>query len=238
MKPGFDQNDRAEVLARLGRHKALSALDGAALEALLGYAHPLVLRPRTRLFSAGDEGSALFLVLSGWIKLSRTGRNGRDIVLELAGPGSLFGELGVLCRQPRAADATAISTCRVLAIDGRAVIAALKSNPDALLEVVHILGTRLANTTAQLEDGISLSAEARLARTLLRLAALEVRPGRSGLLIDLGLSQSDLGELTGLSRESINKLLSAWRDQGWVALAGRRLTLIDLPALQEVAEPT
>jgi CRP-like cAMP-binding protein len=81
-----------------------------------------------------------------------------------------------------------------------------------------------------------MPAEPRLARSLLRLAALDPRPSRVGLVIDFGLSQSDLGELAGMARESINKLLSAWRDQGFVTLDGRTVTLVDLPALRSVAD--
>jgi CRP-like cAMP-binding protein len=228
--------DRAEVMGWMGRNKALRALDRASLEGLLAYAQVRPLRARGRLFAAGDAGSALYVVLSGWIKLSRTGPGGRDVVLELAGPGSLFGELAVLCGLPRAADAVALSACRVLAIDGRAVIAALRAHPDALLALVRLLGERLARTTTQMEDSVFLPAEPRLARVLLRLAALDPRPSRAGLVIDLGLSQSDLGELTGLARESINKLLGGWRDQGAIALNGRTLTLVDLPVLRAIAE--
>jgi CRP/FNR family cyclic AMP-dependent transcriptional regulator len=235
MQPILDSIDRAEVLGRLSRNPTLRALDRVSLEGLLAYAQLRPLRARARLFAAGDAGSALYVVLSGWIKLSRTGPSGRDIVLELAGPGSLFGELAVLCGFPRAADAVALSACRVLAIDGRAVVAALRAHPDALLSLVRLLAERLARTTAQMEDSV-LPAEPRLARALLRLAALDPRPAKAGLVIDLGLSQSDLGELTGLARESINKLLGGWRDQGAIALAGRTLTLVDLPALRGIAE--
>ena len=115
-------------------------------------------------------------------------------------------------------------------------MAALRAHPDALLALVRLLGERLARTTAQMEDSVFLSAEARLARALLRLAALDPRPTRTGLLIDLGLSQSDLGELTGLARESINILLGGWRDQGAIALHGRTLALIDLATLRAIAE--
>ena len=135
----LDPIDRAEVLTRLAQQPILRSLERPALEALLAYAQPKGLRARGRLFAAGDAGSALYLVLSGWIKLTRTGPSGRDIVLELAGPGSLFGELAVLCGLPRAADAVALSACRVVAIDGRAVIAALRAHPDALLRVTVCL---------------------------------------------------------------------------------------------------
>jgi CRP/FNR family transcriptional regulator len=227
--------DRREALGWLARHPILRSLDGTVLEGLLDYAQLRILRTRGRLFAAGDPGSALYLVLSGWVKLSRAGPAGRDIVLELAGPGSLFGELAVLCALPRAADAVALSTCRVLAIDGRALITVLRAHPDALLAVIRLLGERLARTTSQMEDGL-LPAEPRLARVLLRLAALDPKPGRSGLAIDLSLSQSDLGELTGLARESINKLLSGWRDAGWIALEGRSLSLVDVAALRGLAD--
>lgn len=230
-----DSFDRAEMAARLMRHPILRPLDRPALEALLAYAQVRQLRARTKLFAAGDAGSALYLVIYGWIKLSRPGEGGRDIVLELAGPGSLFGELAVLCASPRAADAVALSACRLLAIDARALIAALRAHPEALLGVVRLLGERLARTTAQMADSL-VPAEPRLARALLRLAALDPKSSRTGLLIDLGLSQGDLGELTGMARESINKLLSAWRDQGFVTLKGRTVTLLDLPALRAIAE--
>jgi CRP/FNR family transcriptional regulator, cyclic AMP receptor protein len=230
-----DKFDRADVLARLARNPILGRLDRPSLEALLTYAQPRTLRARAKIFSVGEPGTALFMVLHGWIKLSRPGPAGRDIVLELAGPGSLMGELAALCGLPRAADAVALSSARVLAIDGRALTQSLRAHPDALLGVVRLLAERLARTTAQMEDGL-MPAEPRLARGLLRLAALDLRPTRAGLAIDLGLSQSDLGELAGLARESINKLLSGWRDRGWIQLEGRTLTLVDLPALRGVAD--
>jgi CRP/FNR family transcriptional regulator len=227
--------DRADMAERLRRHPILRPLDRGTLESVLAYAQIRSLRARARLFAAGDPGSALYLVVSGWMKLSRPGENGRDIVLEVAGPGSVFGELAVLCNLPRAADATALSASRLLSIDGRALIGALRAEPDALLAIVRLLGERLARTTAQMADAM-LPAEQRLARALLRLAALDPKPDRTGLVIDLGLSQSDLGELAGLARESINKLLAGWRDAGTVALDGRRVILRDLPGLRGLAD--
>ncbi len=228
--------DRAQLADRLSRHRVAGLLKRADLETLLSYAQPRSLRPRATLFATGDAGSALYVVLSGYIKLSRDMPNGRSLVLEVAGPGSMFGELSVLCSLPRAADATALTAADLLAIDGRALIAALRANPDAILAIVRILGERLARTTGQMEDLVFLPAEPRLARALLRLAALTPQVSETGLAIDLGLSQRELGEITGLARESINKLLAAWRDAGLVELSGRTLTLVDVAALQEIAE--
>jgi CRP/FNR family transcriptional regulator len=228
--------DRAQVLERLARHRVAGKIARSDLETMLAYAQPKALRARAALFKSGEIGSALYVVLSGWVKISRETPSGHSIVLEVAGPGSMFGELAVLCGLPRAADAVALTAAQVLAIDGRALTAALRANPDAILAIVKMLGERLARTTDQMEDLVFLPAEPRLARALIRLAALTPQVAAKGLAIDLGLSQRELGEITGLARESINKLLSAWRDAGVVALRGRTLTLVDAAALQEIAE--
>jgi CRP-like cAMP-binding protein len=234
--PSARSIDRAALVERLARHRVLRFVASADLDSLIAFATPRALAARTRLFAAGDTGAAFYVVLSGWIKISREGPSGRDIVLEVAGPGTLFGELAVVSGQPRAADATALTAARLLSIDGRALLATLRAHPDAILELVRVLGERLTRTTSQMEDTLFLPAEARLARALLRLAALDPKPSAKTLRIDLGLSQRELGDLTGLSRESINKQLSLWRDAGIIGLAGRTLTLIDGAALTEIAD--
>jgi len=232
----FSLLDRPQLIERLAKHRVAGLLARADLETMLSYAQPKALRARADLFKAGDTGSALYVVLSGWIKLSRDLPNGRSIVLEVAGPGAMFGELAVLCALPRAADAVALTAAQLLAIDGRALVSALRANPDAILAIVKMLGERLARTTVQMEDLVSLPAEPRLARALIRLAALTPQASPEGLSIDLGLSQRELGDITGLARESINKILAAWRDTGTIALTGRTLTLTDVAALQDVAD--
>jgi CRP-like cAMP-binding protein len=227
---------REQLLERLARHKVAGLLARTDLETMLSYAQPRAMRARAKLFAVGDQGSALYVVLSGWMKLSRDLPNGRSLVLEVAGPGSIFGELAVLCALPRAADAVALTTVQLLSIDGRALVAALRANPDAILAIVRMLGERLARTTTQMEDLVSLPAEPRLARALIRLAALSPQVSPVGLQIDLGLSQRELGEITGLTRESINKTLAGWRDADLVKLDGRTLTLTDVAQLQEIAD--
>ncbi len=229
-----DPMDRAALLERLGRHRMLRQVDRGELENLLSFAQPRALAARARLFAAGDAGSAVYVLLSGWMKFSREAPAGRDVVLEVAGAGTVFGELAVLTAAPRAADATALTVCRVLSIDGRAFTALLRRHPDALLELVRVLAERLARTTTQVEDNF-LPAEARLARSLIRLAALG-DPVGDALRIDLGLSQRELGEISGLARERINKQLSLWREAGLVDMQGRTLVLTDGPALAEIAE--
>ncbi len=158
--------DRQEALAHLARHGFLAPLGATVLSGLLAQASLKMLRGRAVLFRAGDPGTAVYLVLNGWIKLSRPG-NGRDLGLDIAGQGDVFGELAVLCGSARAADAVALAPSRLLVLDGRFLLAAWRANPDALLAVVRLLAARLGRATEQMGDA-RLPAEARLARAVLR----------------------------------------------------------------------
>jgi CRP-like cAMP-binding protein len=224
------------ILGLLGAHRVLRALSKPDLEHLLGFSRLRQFRRRAHLFNAGDAGADVYAVLAGYVKLSRSSPSGREIVLELAGPGSTFGELAVINGWQRSADAVALSDSRVLAIDGRHFMDALRRNPDAMLATLRIQCERLAATTMQMEDALFLPGAARVARALIRLAALNSQPTSDGLQIDVALSQRELGDITGLARESINKQLAAWRDERIIRLDGHHITLTDAAALQQIAD--
>lgn len=224
------------VMDLLGAHRVLRALPKAELEHLLGFSQLRQFRRRAHLFGTGDSGAVVYAVIAGYVKLSRSSPSGREIVLELAGPGSTFGELSVINGWRRSADGVALSDCRVLAIDGRHFMDALRRNPDAMLALLRIQCERLSATTAQMEDALFLPGAARVARALIRLAALNSQPTPDGLQIDVALSQRELGDITGLARESINKQLAAWRDDRMIRLDGQHITLTDAAALQQIAD--
>jgi CRP/FNR family cyclic AMP-dependent transcriptional regulator len=226
---------RDAILGLLASHRVLRGLAQQDLEHLLAFSQVRHFRRRTQLFVAGQPGSSVYVVLSGYVKLSRANATGREIVVELAGPGSLFGELAVINGWPRSADAVALSDCRMLAIDGRHYMDALRRNPEAMLATIRHLSERLTATTLQMEDALFLPAPARLARVLIRLAAQHSQPTRDGLQIDIAISQRELGDITGLARESINKQLAAWRDERIIRLDGQHVTLTNATALQQIA---
>jgi CRP-like cAMP-binding protein len=225
-----------QALLRLARQSGiLGCVSETDLVPLLRHAGLRHLRARDVLFTLGESGSSVVLVLEGYMKLSSVTPCGREIVLEIAGPGRVFGELAVLNDWPRAADATALTACRVLSVDGRQLMAAMMRSPEALLATTRMLSQRLRSTTEQIIDSVTLPAPARLAKALLHLAALHSHPDTDGALhIDFEMSQRELGGMTDLTRESINKHLSAWRDAGWVRLAGKTVTLTDVGALQKL----
>jgi CRP/FNR family transcriptional regulator, cyclic AMP receptor protein len=219
------------VLEQLGRHPLLQRLAADDVKALVGNASVHVFDARDELFRQGDDGRSVLVVVHGYVKLAAVTAAGREVVLDVVGPGEVFGELGVLTEQSRAATATALTACSVLAIDGRAFLAALGRSPDAMFWVIRLLGRRLSKATEQMTDGLEMPAPVRLAKALLQLAALHSRPAQDGLQISLPLSQRELGGMTGLIRESINKHLGLWREAGWLSQTGRTITLHDVAAL-------
>jgi CRP-like cAMP-binding protein len=224
----------AATTGLLRGHRFLGKLSPAGLDALIDQATTLNLADRETIFSQGDPGHTVMVVLEGYVKLSSSTLGGREVVLEVAGPGSVFGELAVLNAWPRAADASALSSCRLLAIDGGQFLRALTEAPEAMFEIIRLLSERLRSTTEQMTDGLDLPTPVRLAKALMRLLALHSHPVPEGLRIDVQISQRELGGMTGLTRESINKLLATWRDSGWVTLSDRYVTVRNPQGLQDL----
>jgi CRP/FNR family transcriptional regulator, cyclic AMP receptor protein len=193
------------------------------------------LREREYVFRRGDPGRTVYAVLAGYVKLSSLTAGGREVVLEIVRPGGCFGELAVLNGTPRAADATAISRCRLLAVDGRQFTQVMGRSLEGLQAMVKLISRRLRATTQRVLDSVALPATARLAKALLHLAELQCTTVRDGARIDLPMSQSELGGMTGLTRESVNKALAVLRDAGWISQSGDSVTLLDIAALDSVA---
>jgi CRP/FNR family cyclic AMP-dependent transcriptional regulator len=212
------------ILGSLAEHDLLALVRQTPVRAL----------PKNRvLFRSGDEGRSVVLILEGYIKLSTMAANGREVVLEIAGPGTIFGELAVLNGSPRRADATTLTACSVMAIDGTLFRRLVGRSPEAMFAAIRLLSERLSAITEQGMDAVSLPAPVRLAKALLHLAGLHSQRVDGCLHIGFRLSQRELGAMTGLIRESINKHLNAWRTAGWVELAGGTVTLCDVRALED-----
>ncbi len=224
--------DTPTIVSRLRQHAVLQHLAGDGLASLVQQATILRFHERAQIFAQGDDSRSVMAVAEGFVKVSAVTLNGREVVLDLAGPGSVFGELAALNDWPRAAAATALADCVLLSIDGSAFSRALSRAPAAMLELIRLLSRRLRKTTEQMTDVIDMPAPVRIAKALLQLAALHSRPVAGGLQIELALSQRELGGMTGSIREIINRNLGNWRDAGWLRLSDRSIILTDVQALR------
>ena len=175
------------------------------------------------------------VVLSGRVKISNLSAEGREILLAYVEPGRVFGEIALLDSKPRTAGATAVQPTELFVSRRAAVMGFLEEKPLVAIRLIGVLCQKLRRTTAMLEEKVLLNMAPRVARGLLRLAAEHGRKTPDGLLIDLKMSQSELGAYVGLSRENVNRQLSAWRDGGIVSQQGGRVLIHALKDLEALA---
>jgi CRP/FNR family transcriptional regulator, cyclic AMP receptor protein len=228
------QNPVETAKRLLGGPGVLGCLPERDLVDLARWSMVRTLREREQIYRRGDPGRTVTVVLNGHVKLSSTTADGREVVLEICGPGMCFGELSVLNNWPRDTDATTLSRCQLLTIDGRQFSQVMARSQEALQTMMRTISHRLRTATERVCDTVALGAAARLAKALVQLAELQCPAIRDGVRIALPLSQAELGGMTGLTRESINKHLAALRDAGWISLSGGTITLLDCAALHRL----
>lgn len=183
--------------------------------------------PGTAVFSQGERTDALFLVVSGRVKLERRCPDGRQTLLSVRGPGDLFGEMSLFDPGPRMATATVLSGARLGQV-GRAELRAwLHDRPEVAEEFLGVLVRRLRRLDDALTERVSVDVPGRVARTLLELAARFGVPEGRGVRVDHGLTQGELAQLVGASRETVNKVLSDFASRGWTQGGARAVTLLD-----------
>ena len=211
----------------LERHSLFGSLTPGELDQLLAHARLQAYRPRQEIFHKGAPGLGLLAVLKGKVRISSIGPDGNQVMLNIIDEGDVFGEIALLDGKERTADAVAMTECELLAIDRRDFVPFVRANPEVALRLLSMLCERLRRTTEQVEDMIFLDAPQRLAKKLLQLAD-------SGATT-ITLSQRELGSMIGLSRESINKQLAHWQQDGVIRLEQGAIVLLDLAALRAEA---
>lgn len=186
------------------------------------------------IFHHGDPGGLLYIITRGKVKIAHSTTEGQEALLAILGAGDFFGELALLDDSPRSATAEALEETHTLTLHRDDFIRFLNRDPAFAYHVMHILAKRIRHLNDQISDVFFLDLNGRLARTLLKLADDHGKPVKTGILIDLALTQTDLADMTGATRVSINKTLGRFRRAKWVSTANRKLILLDVPALRRL----
>jgi CRP/FNR family cyclic AMP-dependent transcriptional regulator len=180
------------------------------LAAIKGY------RERETVVAKGEPPRAFYVLLRGHAKVTAQGKDGADTAINVLGPGEVFGEIGILDGQPRSATVTTLEECEVAVIDKLAFDNLLASAPAVAIRLLSVLATRIRELTIRVEDRAFLEIPARLAKQLLWLANNHGVKDSSSIRIELKLSQQELGDFIGATRESVNKSLRDWTRQGLI----------------------
>ena len=219
-------------LAVLRKHPIFCDLDSEAFDQLCRYAKHATLKRGASIFSKGDPGNSLVAVISGTVKISVSSPDGRSAILNLIGPGEIFGEVAVLDGQARTADATANTNCEIFVIDRREFLPFVRSQPALAMKFIELLCARLRWTSDQVEQVILQDLPGRLASALLRLTERH-KPAQGGRTI--AVTQQEISEMVGMTRESINKQLRAWAARNWVRLEHGAIVVLEAEPLQALA---
>lgn len=219
----------------LRRAPLFSGLDDEAAGALDASMSPLTLRRGEVLFNDGDDGNQLYVVTEGKIKLGRTSPDGRENLLAILGPSQMFGELSFFDPGPRSATATAVTDVDVRSLGHEALSPVLRDHPDVAMALLNQLAGRLRRTNEVVGDLVFSDVPGRVAKALLDLASRFGRKADDGVHVNHDLTQEELAQLVGASRETVNKALADFASRGWLRLEPRSVVILDLERLQRRA---
>jgi CRP/FNR family transcriptional regulator, cyclic AMP receptor protein len=226
---------KSDLTTALGRIWILEGLSEQELAGLAGLARLKVYKARETIVEKGDPAREFFVLLRGRAKVASSGAGGTDTALNVMGPGEVFGEIAMLDGQPRSATVTTLEESEIAMVEMQAFRDLLTASPSIALKLLAVLAGRVRELTTRLEDRAFLEVPARLAKQLLWLAENHGERNGEGAHIELRLSQQELGDLIGATRESVNKHLSEWTRSGVLKQTRERVEIYDLGALRAIA---
>ncbi|QDI76403.1 Crp/Fnr family transcriptional regulator [Leisingera aquaemixtae] len=218
------------LTTRLPDSGFLSGASGPLRRMLESQATEVRLRQGEVLFEQGDAGDALYAIAEGALEFSVLSASGRKLSLDMMRPGAVFGEITLFDPGERTATAIAAEPSRVLRLRSGDVVDQIRQHPDLAADLLRLAGQRMRWMNTQLNEQVFLPMPVRLARKLLYLAP-EGRDGR------VALSQAELAEFVGATREAVSKTLAAWKRSGLVGISRGGVQILDRSELAVLAEP-
>ncbi len=210
----------------------LSEASEALTEMLDGLSSEVRLEPGDVLFEQGDEARELYALVRGALEVSVLSMDGRKLALNVMRDGALFGEIAMFDPGERTATVTALEPSLVRRVRNDDVLDQVREEPELAIDLIHLAGQRMRWMDRQLSEQVFLPMPSRLARKLLYLTD---RP--DGGSATLALSQAELAEFVGATREAVSKTLSGWKKLGVIASARGAISVLDRPALHALADP-
>lgn len=213
--------------ALLRRTPLFSSLSDAEAQTLQESMREVKLTRGQVLFHEGEPGERLYIIVRGKVKLGRTSPDGRENLMAVLGPSEMFGELTVFDPVARSLTATAVSNTELLALGSEDLFAWVARNPGVAKQLLQALAQRLRKTNESLADLVFSDVPGRVAKALLDLARRFGRQTDQGIMVSHDLTQEELAQLVGASRETVNKALADFVARGWIKLEARAVLIID-----------
>lgn len=219
----------------LARTPIFSACPPAAVQRLAERLTPQVFRGGESIFLHGDASDAMYLVLEGLLKVTISSLSGEEMLLAAIRAGDTFGELGTLDHRPRSATVTAVTNAELIKVEHAALVELFEASPDAVEGIIAALAGLIRRLTDQTADFAFLDLHGRVAKLIIRLAEVDTEPVVDGTRLDLPLTQKELAEMVGGSRQSVNEILHSFSRRGFLRLEDRQLVILDAASLRRRA---
>jgi len=210
-----------------------TALDDAASASLLASMVSVKIPKGTILFAEGDGGDQLYVIAEGKLKLGTSSGDGRENLLSILGPGEMFGELSLFDPGPRTSTATAVTDAKLLSLGQEKLLPWLVDNPKVSLQLLASLAQRLRRTNEAVGDLVFSDVPGRVAKALIDLGERFGKKTDEGLYVHHDLTQEELAQLVGASRETVNKALADFAGRNWLKLDGRAVLITDFERLSK-----
>ena len=207
---------------------ALDAEGAAALRASLAERH---VSKGEVLFAEGDPGDRMYVIIDGKVKLGQTSSDGRESLLSILGPGEMFGELSLFDPGLRTSTATALTDATVLGLGNEQLRPWLTGRPEVAAALLQALAQRLRRTNEAMADLVFSDVPGRVAKALMDLGEKFGTVTPEGLLVTHDMTQEELAQLVGASRETVNKALADFAQRGWIRLESRQVLITDVERL-------
>jgi CRP/FNR family transcriptional regulator, cyclic AMP receptor protein len=212
-----------------------SSLDDDAAAALRSSMVTARYRRGEVVFHEGEKGDRLYVVTDGKVKLGRTSSDGRENLLAILGPGQMFGELSLFDPGPRSATVTAVTDVTFETLSHDELLRWLTGRPDVARGLLSQLAARLRKANDVVADLVFSDVPGRVAKALLDLSQRFGRTADDGIHVHHDLTQEELAQLVGASRETVNKALADFAQRGWLRLEPRSVVLLDIERLKRRA---
>lgn len=211
----------------LGQSPLLRDLSSSDADVLRPHVRTFSLSRGDRLFAEGDIGDQVYFVIEGKVKLTRTAPDGRENLISVHGPGEMFGELAMFDPTYRSAAATAVTDARLAMLAHDDLRQSLETRPAVAMHLLRALAQRLRRITEINANLVFTDVPGRVAKALLELAGKFGVQTEDGLQVNHDLTQEELAQLVGASRETVNKALADFAARGWIQLSAKSVLLLD-----------
>jgi CRP/FNR family cyclic AMP-dependent transcriptional regulator len=228
------RGDVDEVLARAGLFQGIKP---SAVSALTKQLHRVDFPRGHTLFVEGQLGDRLYIIVSGKVKIGRRSPDGRENLLTIMGPSDMFGELSILDPGPRTSSATTITDLCAVSIDREALRAWMVERPEITERLLRLLARRLRRANDSVADLIFTDVPGRVAKLLLQLAQKFGTQEDGAMRVTHDLTQEEIAQLVGTSRETVNKALADFAHRGWITLEGKSVLISNCERLRQVSAP-